>query len=269
MKFGYCVNMIARDPEGIGLDWIPQLKANGFDYVELPLAQMMALDDKEFESGPLRALEQSGLRCMSCNNFFPGSCRLTGPQPDPALDYAGRALQRAARLGAERVVFGSSGARNVPLGFPRDAALDQIVELLIRLGDMASQHGITIVIEPLNISESNVINSFEQGVELARRAAHPHVAMLVDSYHLRMQQEPDEHLLQGADLLRHVHLARPLGRSLPHALDEEDYEAFFRRLRQIGYDGAVSIEAYLKPGEGMADVAEALRYLRRISNEGM
>ena len=40
------------------------------------------------------------------------------------------ALDRAARLGAVKAVFGSSGARNVPFGFPRTEAAKQLCEVL-------------------------------------------------------------------------------------------------------------------------------------------
>ena len=43
MRFGYCVNMLARDEYGVGYEWIPRLAALGYDYIDLPMAQMMAM----------------------------------------------------------------------------------------------------------------------------------------------------------------------------------------------------------------------------------
>jgi hypothetical protein len=53
MKFGYCVSMGAQDPAGIGYERIPQLQKMGYDYVEMPLAQVMNLNEQAFCSGPL------------------------------------------------------------------------------------------------------------------------------------------------------------------------------------------------------------------------
>lgn len=264
MKFGYCANMIARDANGIGHEQIPLLKRANFDYVELPLAQLMTMGDKAFRTGPLAALESVGLPCLACNNFFPATYRLTGPKVDmdSALAYAETALHRASLLGAKYVVFGSAGARNMPCGSDRITAMAQLTTFLRRAGDIAGGFGITLVIEHLNLSESNLINRFSQGLHIARQVNHPHVAVLADMYHLRMAQEPLENLLDAGERLKHVHLARTLARSLPLPGDEEDYAAFFAQLRQISYDGQVSIEAHMLEGQTEKTLTESLAYLR-------
>lgn len=266
MKYGYCVNMIAADAYGVGYERIPALKRAGFDYVELPLAQLANMPEKEFSSGPLSAIKENELPCMSCNNFFPASHRLTGPAADHdrALSYAETALQRAALLGAERVVFGSAGARNAPLGFSLEQADEQLSDLLCRLGDIAGQYGITLVIEHLNIAESNLINSFSQGLTLAQKVRHPHVAVLADYYHLRLANEPIGDILVAADCLQHVHIARPLNRSLPMPGDSEDYRSLFSVFHQIGYDKTISIEAFMSE-QSERDMAASLSYLRSLN----
>ena len=57
----------------------------------------------------------------------------------------------AARVGASVVIFGSSGVRNVPAGFPLDAAWDQLRTLLTALASIATHHGITIAIVEHNM----------------------------------------------------------------------------------------------------------------------
>lgn len=264
MKFGYCVNMIAQDKARTGHQWIPALKRAGFDYVELPLAQLMAMPEQDFLSGPLAMVEKNDFPCLCCNNFFPATYRLTGPHADheEALGYAASALKRSAMLGAKRVVFGSSGARNMPTGFPLSDGLHQLSTLLKQLGDIAHSHNITVVIEPLNISESNIIHRFSEAAMLSRQVDHPRVKALMDSYHMRLACEPWDSLLDGKGLLKHVHVARPLNRSLPAPLDGEDYQAMFRCMKAIGYDDTLSIEAYLQPEQGADDLANALAYLR-------
>ena len=50
MRIGYCTNLIATQIDGTGGEWIEKGQEYGFDYVELPLAQMVDLNDKEFSS---------------------------------------------------------------------------------------------------------------------------------------------------------------------------------------------------------------------------
>ena len=81
MRIGYCTNLIATQRDGTGSEWIEKGKECGFDYVELPLAQMMDLNDREFSSLKER-VDSSSLKCEVCNNFFPGRIRLTGDAVD-------------------------------------------------------------------------------------------------------------------------------------------------------------------------------------------
>lgn len=266
MRFGYCVNMIAADAYGIGYDWIPRLAELGFDYVDLPMAQMMTLDDANFQELVLAPLRASGLPCVCVNNLFPASIRLTGPDaaPETALDYCRRAFARAEALGATRAVFGSSGARNVPAGWPREAAFHQLADLLRELAPLAAAHGITLVIEPLNRGESNILSGIAESIRLCSTVSHENVRMLVDFYHMALSGESPADAAAAGNTLRHVHLARPLGRGLPYDGDGEDYAAFFAALHSIGYDGEVSIEAYVPDRDEQA-IQDALHYLRSFS----
>lgn len=93
MRFGCCLNMIAKGPDGTGIEYIEALAKAGFDYAELPLAEMMALPDGQFQE-LVRRVAGSGVHCEACNNFFPKTERLTGESADlgKSLDYARRAM---------------------------------------------------------------------------------------------------------------------------------------------------------------------------------
>jgi len=89
-------------------------------------------------------------------------------------------MDRAARVGAEIIVFGSAGAKNVPVGFPMNVAWRQIVDLLQHLGPLAAERGLTIAIEPINRQEANIVTLAAEGLRLAREVNHPRVQLLVD-----------------------------------------------------------------------------------------
>ena len=85
--------------------------------------------------------------------------------------------------------------------------------------------------------------------------------MLVDFYHMSLSGEGNVEASVTGSALRHVHIARPLGRGLPMPGDGEDYTGFFQMLHSIGYYGDVSIEAYI-PASIEASAKEALTYLK-------
>ncbi len=271
MKFGCCGNLVAKGPDKTGIEIVERIAAYGYDYIELPLAEMMDLSEGEFEELRQR-VEASGISCQACNNLFPAGLRLTGPKADMKAisDYAGRALSRAERLGVDTVVFGSGTAKNVPDGFPYEQAYRQVAEITRMLAPLGEEHGITIVIEPIRKPECNIINTFAEGTALAREIDHPNIRVLADYYHMAWEKETLEALrLYGGRYLRHVHFANPnlgsaqglrMGRIYPKSISEWDYEEFMDVLKEIGYDGRISIEAGAEDFDSQAK--DAIQFMR-------
>ena len=75
MEIGYCVNMVASeyDRSGIGMDKAAIVYEEMFDYVELPLAQIMDLPESDFTRDVLDFTRERGIRVAACNNFAPAS----------------------------------------------------------------------------------------------------------------------------------------------------------------------------------------------------
>ncbi|MDR1636224.1 MAG: sugar phosphate isomerase/epimerase [Treponema sp.] len=246
--------------------WIIERAArDGFDYVELPLAQIMDLGQDEFNRLCDKLLSL-GVKCRGNNNFFPPGLRLTGPQADEAGigEYIEGALSRSRSLGVTKVVFGSGPARNIPPGFPPDEGKEQIIRLLRRGAQIAAKYGISIVIEPLNREESNIINSFEEGCRIAAGVSRENVKVLVDYYHLVKENEPLEHICQwGKDFLFHTHFAGDgSARKYPAAEGKEAYTRFMKALKDTGYDDTLSLEA--RDDDPLSHMKPALLMLREL-----
>ncbi|MDO4291946.1 MAG: sugar phosphate isomerase/epimerase family protein [Eubacteriales bacterium] len=257
MRFGCCINMLADREDPIGLRWLPLLKQNHYDYVELPLAQVMDLDDTAFEN-LRRTLWQLSLPCACCNNFFPAFLRLTGDAPAPdgvVRAYLEKALERVSLLGAKKVIFGSSGAKNIPEGFPYEKAYEQIVRLLGMAAGTADAFDITIGIEPLNYTEGNLIRTMTESRQLMRDVCSERVRLMVDYYHFCMENEKKETLRDCMSDVIHVHLASPTKRVFPG----QDELFFLSFLQNMGYDKEVSIEAY--SSNPQKDLAAAINIL--------
>ncbi|MFT4171847.1 MAG: sugar phosphate isomerase/epimerase family protein [Rhodocyclaceae bacterium] len=267
MKFGCCGNLVARGDDRTGIEIVEAVASSGYDYIELPIAEMCALSDEQFGALRMR-VEAAGIPCEVCNNFFPPYMPITGPDAKLAelLEYVEFALTRAASLGARVVVLGSGASRNVPAGFSFLKAYEQLFELCRAIAPIADRHGITIAIEPLRKPECNIINTFEDGVLLAKQVSHPRIRVLVDYFHLAWEEEPVAHIAKyGKEFLAHVHLANPnllseVGRIYPASMDEWDYAPFIEALRAADYEGRVSIEA--GSSNVAHDIRQAIAFLR-------
>ena len=260
--------MVAEGPDGTGIEHIEKLAQIGYDYVELPTAQMMALDDEQFAALKDR-LFKAGIPCETSNNLFPVTLRLTGPDVDreAIIAYVKKAFARDEELGIKICVFGSGPAKNVPDGFPMEEGWKQVVQLLRDIGPIAEKHGITIVIEPLRRAECNMINSFAEGVKLAKDANVENVKVLVDFYHLTVENEPVSNIAKdGEEFLRHVHFANPEGRVYPVSLEEAEYKPFMDALAAAKYDSRISCEAYTPNGFDH-DAQAAFDFFKQLLNQ--
>src|SRR5690554_7601299 len=61
------------------------------------------------------------------------------------------------------------------------------------------EHGITLVIEPLNTAETNVINKVDEGTAWAQRVQLPNVYGLADTYHMDKMGETVESLIRSEE----------------------------------------------------------------------
>jgi D-psicose/D-tagatose/L-ribulose 3-epimerase len=217
----------------------------GFDYVEPAAAEIAAMSESEFRAYAGLVLA-SPLRCRALNSFIRRpELKVVGAEVSLSAvqEYLELCMPRCRQLGASVVVWGSAGSRNVPEGFSRDRARDQVAEFLHMAGDVARRSNIVIAIEPLRRAESNIFNNGAEALAMVRRVKHKHVRMIIDYYHLRVENEDPRILEVAKHEIVHLHFANPNGRLWPRALEEDDhYAAFFRTLKKIGYAGGISIE---------------------------
>jgi len=126
-----------------------------------------------------------------------------------------------------------------------DKAWSQLVELLKFIDPLVKEKGITIAIEPIYKGESNFINTAAEGLKLAKDADRDNIRLLIDYYHLALENENPEIILEAAPYLKHIHFADPEGRVYPQEVKDE-YVTFINLLKHIGYEGLISIEALSK-----------------------
>lgn len=220
------------------------LAQHGVDYVEESVGRLLQPQkpDDEVEAA-LADAKSAALPVRAANSFLPGALPCVGPRADHAgiLIHAKNAFERARRVGIEVIVFGSSASRSRPEGVEEMDAERQFVDLLRKLGPLAERFGILVAVEPLQRSETNFINTLEHGARLVRAAAHAHVALTADIFHMLRMDEPPAHIVQTGALVRHVHVAEKAERT-PPGIAGDDFRPYLKALREIGYAGRISIE---------------------------
>lgn len=239
----------------------------GFDYVECGLSKLAAMPREEYEA----LLEKKAafpVPVTKANLFLPREVKPLGPDACEKVqrEYLEPAFSRANAVGIKLVVFGSSGARNVPEGWSTARAWRQLADFLELVAEYAEKYDIVLALEPLRTGESNILNYVTEGTALCGIVNHPRITVLGDTYHMILGGEPWEHLTRAGEKLSHMHIGHTLketkGRIFPARGDGEDYSEVLNVLKNMGYKGDVSIEAGFSDLE--KDAVEAAACLRPL-----
>jgi D-psicose/D-tagatose/L-ribulose 3-epimerase len=255
MQFGVC-----GDPK-----MAVAAKKAGFDYFEWSVGGLLHPHENEnvFEQA-LRQARESGLPCPVLNIFIPADLKITGPDADLARleSFVRTALRRAQTAEVDTIVFGSGGARRIPDGYSRKTAWKELAAFCKMLGPIAQQHGVTIVIEPLNLDECNVLNTVQESADLVREVNHPNIRLLVDGYHWAKDADSSSAILNNAGLLVHAHVATREERLPPNP--QNPCSEFLTVLSRSGYHRRISIEGVIPNPE--TDLPQALAILKGFFN---
>jgi sugar phosphate isomerase/epimerase len=256
---------------GIGiaasLDRAASLKEQGADFLTLSVGDFLVPDksDDVFAKS-LAKLAASPLPVLACNGFIrPKNLLCVGPEAnhDQVLEWSETAFRRLKQASGKFIVFGSSGARKVPDGWPREKADEQFVSLLKRMGPLAGKHGVSVVVEQLQESECNYINHIAEGAKLIRAAGHPNIRLLADLYHMVVMGDTPADLKAAMDVVVHMEIAEKEGRTYP-GVNGDDFRPYFRVLREAGYKGAISIEGRGTPEQAGPAFKEILKQAAEV-----
>ena len=234
------------------------------DFFEFGVGMLCPESPKSLFEGFKEMLSDYPLRAECFNSFIPADLKVTGPNVDrDRLDnYLANATERAAELDGEIIVFGSGGARGVPERFPRKRAHGQILEFLEAAANYAGEHGLVIAIEPLNRSETNVINSIAEAVQFADELGRPEVQVLVDFYHQMLEDEAFDEIVRAGQRIAHVHVA-DTDRLYPGS-GKYDYGRFAKSLADAGYNKRVSVECNFRDFD--KEVPQSIQFLHEVFN---
>lgn len=234
-RFGVCTS-VGRSFE---------LKNAGWDYVEENVQGLFKGNEPDENYDGAKRVAAAGLPVYAANCLVPGDLKITGPavNAEALKKYMTNVLRRAGQAGCTKLVFGSGGARQVPAGWDRDRAVEQIVEFGKMAAPIAAENGVTITLEHLNRKECNIVNTLTEELAIIRSVNHPNFQALFDTYHYWADDQKMDTLVPILPYIRHVHLADREGRVPPGQSGQSDYLPVFGALKKAGYDGGLSVEA--------------------------
>lgn len=235
--------------------------AAGADYVEPTILHNLLIEqaDGTWQEAPLADAWQPA---PSFAVIAPAGLGLSDPAADHEaiaqhLRLVMTAAARRARPGAT-IVLGSGAARTTPEGVDPAAAREQLARSVRLARDLAAEHGLEAILEPLHRGETDQINTLAEAVEFLDAHDLAEMRVVADLFHIMLEQESLEVVREHAGRVAHAHIADTDRR--PPGQGDWPLRAFLASLREGGYRGAVSIECHWQ--DLAAEAAGALAALR-------
>lgn len=200
-------------------------------------------------------------RAPSFAILFPGAVRVSDPAVplEKTADYlrgAVAAIAPWARPGAT-VVLGSGASRRIPEGVDRAAAERRFADSVRTARDLAAEHGLEVLLEPLHQGETDLVNTLEQAADFLDAHELSGMRVVADLFHVMLERESFETVHRLAGRVGHIHVADTDRR--PPGQGDWPLGEFLTALRDGGCDAHVSIECFTWqdiPAEGRAALEE-------------
>ncbi len=160
------------------------------------------------------------------------------------------------------MVFGSPKQRSSTGGLTASEATRNFVDGLAGVAPHAANRGVTILMEALPHSQSDVVHTLAEAVAVVHEIDSPGVRTMFDSHNSEDETEPHDELIERYfDLIRHVHVNEMDGRH--PGTGDYDFVRIFRALKRMGYQGWISLEAFDFEIGGERIASETMEYLKK------
>ncbi|MCL2462934.1 MAG: TIM barrel protein [Defluviitaleaceae bacterium] len=246
MKFSVCVEAVYN-----GRDFVSsmrEIKSLGYDAFEF-----WGWWDKDIDRINAARQELDMRAAAFCTRFI----SLTEPSARQAyIEGLKESVQAAKKLGCDTLI--SQVGADLP-GVPRHEQHKSVVDGLKACAPLLEAEGVTLVIEPLNLSVDHAgyyLWQSDEAAEIVGETASPRVKMLFDIYHQQISEgDVTRRIRKNLDLIGHMHAANTPGR---HELDagELNYRYIFEEIDAAGYDGYMGLEYFpvREPKNGLTEV---------------
>jgi sugar phosphate isomerase/epimerase len=191
--------------------------------------------------------------------------------PDAAVRGRTSAFFRAlvdlcADLGGNVMIIGSPKQRSLLPGVSLERAIGYAIEVLSPSLPVAAERGVTLAFEPLTPGDTDFVTTVDQAIALIDRVGHPNFRLNVDVRAMSSESKSVPDIIRSArGYIAHVQVNDP--NNLGPGMGEVRYEPIVAALREVGYDGWLSVEAFdFSPGPGRI-ARESIAYLRRVTGQ--
>jgi sugar phosphate isomerase/epimerase len=143
----------------------------------------------------------------------------------------------------------------------KDLFFAKAVPAMSRLCKDAANHGVELVLEPLNRYSTPYCANAKDAIAIVQRV--DSLGMLLDTFHMNIEEDSFADAIKSSrGLLRHAHFADN-NRKMP-GFAHIDFQAILKSLHEINYDGYVSFEPNIADRDYEFATKSGLDFVKRI-----
>jgi D-psicose/D-tagatose/L-ribulose 3-epimerase len=259
MKFGMNLMLWADDMPDSMIPQLELVKEIGYDGVEVPLFDL----DRAKWAGWARRLDGLGLE-RTANHVIAPEHNPVDPDPvvrQRAFEHMQAVVDCCAILGASVL----AGPHQIALGVfsgrgPTDDEWKRSVDHIRRVAEYADQAGVALVEEVVNRFELYLLNTMDQAIRFVDEVAHPNCRIHLDTFHANIEEKlPGDAIRRAGHRVGYVHISEN-DRGVP-GTGHVAWDATFDALRDVGYDGWLTVESF---GNALPNLAAATKIWRPL-----
>jgi sugar phosphate isomerase/epimerase len=166
-------------------------------------------------------------------------------------------------LGGQFMVVGSPKQRNILEGVSPEQAWDWAAAAFRQPVRRAEDREVTICFEPLAPSETNFINTAADAIRLTEQVQSPRFKIILDVKAMSSEARPIPQII--AESWPHFAYFHANDKNLKGpGFGEIDFKPIAAALKQVGYDGYVSVEVFNFEEGPEAIASRSIQYLRQV-----
>jgi sugar phosphate isomerase/epimerase len=273
MKFALCNEMFGERSFADTFSTIRKLGYTGVEIAPFTLApHNEPFDVREVSAQKLvdvrTMTEDAGLEVVGLHWLLAKTDGFYLTSPDPTVrrrtaDYLRTLAEVCADLGGTIMVLGSPKQRNLLPGVSYDDAEAYATEVLHGAMSACKQYGVTIALEPLGPAEGDFLLNARAGIRLAEMVDSPHCKLHLDVKAMANEGRPIGDIIrESREWMVHFHANDP--NLLGPGMGEVDFYPVFAALKEINYNGWVSVEVFKYEPSPDEIARKSIDYMRRV-----
>ena len=266
MKYAICNELFENWDFGRVCQYVKSVGYDGLEVAPFTLAPRITDVTKERRAELRRQAEAAEVRIIGLHWLLAGTEGFYLTSPDQAVrertaTYLVDLAEATRDFGGDLMVFGSPKQRSLLPGVSWEQAFDYATDTFRRAMPGIDANGVSLCMEPLGPSETDFMNTAEEGARLMEAVAHPGFVLHLDVKAMSSETAPiPDTIRKYAPRTGHFHANDPNRRG--PGFRDVDFVPIFKALKDSGYDRWVSVEVFDYTPDPETIASQSVDYMR-------